>query len=169
MICVSATNDFCTEVIPGAMHTLSALLMSWMPLLQGQELWRPALLSLGQGRDMLWLKQGWDPGGQPVTPSTALDCLCGLGVTVQRSNLLVWLLPDLFQSSRAALAKSICLSNVSGWTRGAGVSSSAGWAGEKVGHSWRQVEAQLGLGGLRVTCANRGMLLPFSTLPLVNK
>lgn len=61
------------------------------------------------------------------------------------------------------------LSSVSGWTRGAGASSSAGRAGEKVGHSWRQAEAQLGLGGPRVMCVNRGVLLPSSTLPSVNK
>lgn len=39
--------------------------------------------------------------------------------------------------------------------------------------SWReggtQLEAQLGLGGLGVTFANRGKLLPFSPLPLINK
>lgn len=153
MICVSATNDLCTEVVPGAAQIASALLVTWMQLRRQRrrwEPWQPALLSLGQGRATCWLKQGWDPGGQPLTPSSAPHCFCGLGVTAQRGNLLVWLLPDRFQSRRAVLTKSICLSGVSGWTRGAGASSSAG---EKVGRSWRHSwvwedsESHLQIGG----------------------
>lgn len=33
-----------------------------------------------------------------------------------------------------------------------------------MGHSWRSVEAQLGLGELGVTSANKEVLLPFSPL-----
>lgn len=106
MICVSATNDLCTEVVPGAAQIASALLVTQLRQRRRQEPWQPALLSLGQGRATWWLKQGWDPGGQPLTPSSAPHCFCGLGVTAQRGNLLVWLLPDRFQSRRAVLTKS---------------------------------------------------------------
>lgn len=38
-----------------------------------------------------------------------------------------------------------------------------------MGHSWRQGEAQLALGRFRVPFANKGLLLPFSPFPLINK
>lgn len=73
VICVSATNDLCTEVIREAARILSALLGSWMQLLRWQEPWQPTLFSLGQERATLWLKKGWDPGGQPQVPALPLS------------------------------------------------------------------------------------------------